>query len=139
VFRVNTILHNRLEVGTESIYAILSSYFDIWLFQVEKKRGRQRKITYIDGQALEDGNWMAMVNSPPREDDASLFSFQYVQDIYYKATRDIFPGEEITVWYGDPYSLELGLEVKSQGRFRQHFRALQGSYVDWLFWTWYFA
>lgn len=36
---------------------------------------------------------------------------QYENNIYYMATRDIHPGEELLTYYGGKYAKKLGLEV----------------------------
>ena len=35
-------------------------------------------------------------------------AFQFQQNIYFRTTRDIRPGQEVLVWYGDEYARKLG-------------------------------
>jgi len=65
---------------------------------------------------------MRFVNTPPRESKASMFGFQYQYQIYYKTLRIIFPGEEVTAWYGDDFGRKLGLEIESASMHATNFK-----------------
>ena len=65
------------------------------------------KIVYcIDGKDERYGNWMRYVNCSRSENEENLVSFQYHGEIY-RVYKDILPGSELLVWYGDEYAKDL--------------------------------
>ena len=68
------------------------------------------KIVYcIDGKDERYGNWMRYVNCSRSENEENLVAFQYHGKIYYRVYKDILPGSELLVWYGDEYAKDLGI------------------------------
>ena len=53
---------------------------------------------------------MRFVNCAASENDQNLVAFQYQGGIYYRTFKDIQPGLELLVWYGDQYAEELGIK-----------------------------
>ena len=64
---------------------------------------------YIDARAVTGSNWMRYVNCARNSQEQNLLAFQYCGRIYYRTLRDVYPREELLVWYGDAYGEELGL------------------------------
>ena len=59
-----------------------------------------QRLTGHSGPAHFD--WMKFVNCARNEDEGNMLAFQYQGDmcIYYQASKDIYPGMELLVWYG---------------------------------------
>ncbi|XP_068109269.1 histone-lysine N-methyltransferase PRDM9-like [Hyperolius riggenbachi] len=64
---------------------------------------------YIEGEDEKYSNWMRYVNCARYEEEQNLIAFQYHQNIYYRACRDILSYTELLVWYGEDYGMELGI------------------------------
>ena len=41
-------------------------------------------------------------------------AYQHEKQIFYRSFRDIHPGTELLVWYGDGYGVELGITEQSR-------------------------
>ena len=54
-------------------------------------------------------HWMSKINCPSSCGDLNLMAFQLLGKIYYRVVKDIPPGKELTVYYGD-HSLLRRLE-----------------------------
>ncbi|XP_048586840.1 histone-lysine N-methyltransferase PRDM9-like [Nematostella vectensis] len=67
---------------------------------------------FVDGHNEEDSNWMRFVNCSRCEREQNLVAFQYRGQIYYRSYKDINPGAELLVWYGDKYANDLGIELE---------------------------
>ena len=51
-----------------------------------------------------------------------MLAFQYRGEIYYRTVKDIYPGTELLLWYGDHYAKELGISVAEEGELICKFR-----------------
>ncbi|XP_065050970.1 zinc finger protein 678-like isoform X2 [Rhopilema esculentum] len=71
---------------------------------------------YIDGKDESIGNWLRFINCARTESEQNLVAYQYHNDIYYRVYKNVCIGDELLVWYGDEYAVELGIEneVKQQ-------------------------
>lgn len=67
-------------------------------------------IHFIDALDRSKSNWMRYVNCARNEDEQNLIAYQYKGDIYYRSFKDIEPGNELLVWYGQDYGKDLGIE-----------------------------
>lgn len=67
-------------------------------------------IHFIDALDKSKSNWMRYVNCARNEDEQNLIAYQYKGDIYYRSFKDIEPGKELLVWYGQDYGKDLGIE-----------------------------
>ncbi|XP_031555277.1 PR domain zinc finger protein 14-like [Actinia tenebrosa] len=65
---------------------------------------------YIDG-TTDDDNWLKFVNCARQSIEQNLAVVQENDKIYYEASRDIFCGEELLVWYGKTYEMYMGIPV----------------------------
>lgn len=63
----------------------------------------------IDAMPLDCSNWLRYVNSPRnfREENAQAVSCAGM--IFYMTIKEVNPGSEIMVWYGDNYGLHLNV------------------------------
>ena len=58
---------------------------------------------------------MGHINCSRTKDDQNLFAFQSNGEIYYHLYKDVLPGTELLVWYGDKYAKELGITTAYEG------------------------
>ncbi|BFY99171.1 hypothetical protein BsWGS_02211 [Bradybaena similaris] len=72
---------------------------------------------YLDGKKPSESNWMRFVNCARSEDEQSVTAFQYQGNIYFRAHRHIFAGNEMLVYYGDSYAKDLGIRIQRVGNF----------------------
>ena len=77
------------------------------IFQVLTEDGEVSH--FIDGKNETPRNWMCFVNCARNEQEQNLEVFQYGNSIYYRATKDIPPEQELLVWYGPSYAQFLGI------------------------------
>ncbi|XP_065904451.1 histone-lysine N-methyltransferase set-17-like isoform X2 [Dysidea avara] len=66
---------------------------------------------YIDAKNEEHASWLRFINCARNEEEQNLLSFQYQGNIYCYTIKDILPGTELLVWYGEQYVKLLGLTV----------------------------
>ena len=64
---------------------------------------------YIDGSDVKLTSWMRFIRCARRKKEQNLFAFQYLGRIFYRAFKDILPGEEMLVWYDEKYPQYLGI------------------------------
>ena len=66
------------------------------------------RVLVVDAADKENSNWMCFVNTTlDSQEAANLVAFQHEGDIFYKATRPLRRGEELLVWYRQPYPDDL--------------------------------
>lgn len=65
---------------------------------------------FVDGRAG-SGNWMSLVKCARFPDEQNLIAVQVEAQIFYDACKDIQPGQELLVWYGDCYMQFLGIPL----------------------------
>jgi len=72
---------------------------------------------YKDATYLESSNWTRYVNCPPHGVRCNMTMDQRFSHIYYVATEDIEPGDELFIDYGPEYrESNFGLVVKNYNR-----------------------
>ncbi|XP_015279361.1 PREDICTED: PR domain zinc finger protein 14 [Gekko japonicus] len=69
---------------------------------------------FIDGRGA-SGNWMALVNCARFPEEQNMTALQCQGRIYYETCKEISPGQELLVWYGDGYLQFLGIPLSLKG------------------------
>ncbi|XP_048364509.1 PR domain zinc finger protein 14 [Sphaerodactylus townsendi] len=69
---------------------------------------------FIDGKGA-SGNWMSLVNCARFPEEQNLMALQCQGQIYYESCKEISPGQELLVWYGDGYLQFLGIPISLKG------------------------
>ncbi|XP_062583069.1 uncharacterized protein LOC134244832 [Saccostrea cucullata] len=93
---------------------------DFYSWQVDKQGTNG---TYnIDAEDPACSNWLRFVNSPAKYQQENVVPITCEGIIFYMTSRDVEPGEELLVWYGDGYGRFLGVnrihpEVDLNGSF----------------------
>lgn len=94
-------------VNSDTVYA--------WMIEdYSRKTGEPingKTIGYLDGKLV--GNWSKWVNCGRTSEENNMIAEQRFGKIYYKALRDIKPGEELFIDYGEGFRKELGIEYGS--------------------------
>ena len=67
----------------------------------------------IDGHHLATSNWLRFLNCSRDCREENVEVMECYGKIYYTTTRDISPGTELLIYYGDHYARELGIDVEN--------------------------
>ncbi|KAL6097897.1 prdm14 [Pungitius sinensis] len=65
---------------------------------------------FVDGRGA-SGNWMSSVKCARFPEEQNLIAVQIQNQIFYEACKEIRPGQELLVWYGDCYMQFLGIPL----------------------------
>ncbi|KAK3711399.1 hypothetical protein QZH41_013509, partial [Actinostola sp. cb2023] len=61
----------------------------------------------LDGSDEKNSNWMRFVTYARDKREQNLIAFQFQGHIFYRTFRDVYPGEELMIWYEDEYTCTL--------------------------------
>lgn len=65
---------------------------------------------FVDGRGA-SGNWMSLVKCARFPEEQNLVAVQVQGQIFYEVCKEIGPGQELLVWYGDCYAQFLGIPL----------------------------
>ncbi|XP_075255316.1 uncharacterized protein LOC142348034 [Convolutriloba macropyga] len=65
---------------------------------------------FVDARDTKCSNWMRYVNNAMMHSETNLRAVHIKNEVYYVVRKDIKPGFELLIWYGDDYALLLGCE-----------------------------
>uniref|UniRef100_A0A8C7SKG2 PR domain containing 14 n=1 Tax=Oncorhynchus mykiss TaxID=8022 RepID=A0A8C7SKG2_ONCMY len=65
---------------------------------------------FVDGRGS-SGNWMSLVKCARFPEEQNLIAVQSQGQIFYDACKEVQPGQELLVWYGDCYVQFLGIPL----------------------------
>jgi hypothetical protein len=69
---------------------------------------------YVNGKSMEHGNWMRYINCARNEEEQNMIALQHQGGIYYRVYKDVAPGKELLVWYGEEYAVLLGIALEAK-------------------------
>jgi len=83
---------------TAKQYNRLSENEQEYIWELSSKNGP----IYIDGKPIKTSNWLRYLNDS-RDKRQNVEPYQYGQKLYYRTIKNIKPGQELFITYGDDY------------------------------------
>lgn len=80
--------------------------WEIFKYNKKGKTKYNKLIKYLDGSNDKYSNWTKYVNCANKNINNNMEPEQHFEKLYYIALRDILPGEELFIDYGDGYREE---------------------------------
>ncbi|EDO42312.1 predicted protein, partial [Nematostella vectensis] len=66
-------------------------------------------VCYLDASNENESSWMRFIRCARYRGEQNLDLMQYHGNVYYRAFKDIEPGEELLVWYSNESPQYMGL------------------------------
>ncbi|XP_068740323.1 putative histone-lysine N-methyltransferase PRDM6 isoform X2 [Montipora capricornis] len=66
---------------------------------------------FLDGSDEDNSSWMRFIRCARHVKEQNLYAFQYCENIFYRAFKEIPPGRELLVWYDDKYPEFYGIPL----------------------------
>ena len=68
---------------------------------------------YVDGGKVESSNWLRYINCSRKRSEENVMEIQCYDKPYYMTRKDIYPGQELLVYYGDNYAEDLDIDTEA--------------------------
>merc|ERR1719281_499888 len=79
---------------------------DAYVFEKAIRTGTKTKWFYVDAYFKKDSSWCRYVNgakSAEQKKTVNVECYQYAGKLLYRTTKEVLPGEELIIDYGDEY------------------------------------
>ena len=73
-----------------------------------KRHGK--KSHYVDGHDEATSNWLRWINCARHSREQNVEVLECLGKMYYITTKDVYPAQELFVYYGDGYARSLGID-----------------------------
>lgn len=87
----------------------MTSYFCFQIYETNN-------ICKIIDASDDPSHWLKFINLARYKIEQNLDLVMMGNELYYQASKDISPGQELLVWYGDSYLKFMGIPVGCQTR-----------------------
>ena len=67
---------------------------------------------YVDGYDMTTSNWLRWINCARHVNEENVYCLHCRGKPYYVTSRDIHPGEELLVYYGEIYGNRLDINTR---------------------------
>ena len=85
---------------------------------------RDSQITsYIDGFNFETSSYHRYINTPNNFKDENVIALECYGKMFYVTNKDIIPGDELLVYYGESYARDLNIDLNVYFNVSQEFRS----------------
>jgi len=77
-----------------------------YVFEKQIRTGTKMKKLYVDARILKHSNWTRYVNGAKTDEQKKLVNtecYQYGGKLWYRTTKEVLPGEELIIDYGEEY------------------------------------
>ena len=68
---------------------------------------------YVDAINERTSNWLRYIDCPGHVTEENVMSLFCYGHVYYMTSRDITPGKELLIYYGDDYAGTLGINSRA--------------------------
>ena len=120
--------HTIIEEHSQGTLLLIFSVFDESIIlnnltSITQVRRSLNIIAYTDGYHLHLSSYHRYFNSPNRHIDANVIFLECYGRIYYMTIKDIAPGDELLIFYGAGYSIEMNLDLNEYYKTSPELRA----------------
>ena len=72
-------------------------------------------VYYIDGADMRTSNWLRWLNCPRSLAEENVRGLYCYGKVLYVTIKDVYPGQELFVYYGHDYAYRLGIDIDEMG------------------------
>ncbi|KAK2170136.1 hypothetical protein LSH36_4g11039 [Paralvinella palmiformis] len=84
---------------------------------------RLNHVTHVvDGSDVTRSNWLRYMNCARHVSEENVHTSMCYGRIHYRLSRDLYPGKELLVYYGDAYAKLLGIDIKQYTNMSHHYQ-----------------
>ena len=69
-------------------------------------------MTFVDASDVKTSNWIRWINCARNKNEESVKAKECYGKVVYQTIKDIYPGKELFVYYGEEYAKLLGIDTK---------------------------